>query len=105
MKKFEFKNKEKKKGYLYMILSFAMLVVLFVGIYKFESIWKEQNLLLTKQAVHKAVIQCYANEGFYPRNLSYLEENYNLNIDYSNYYIYYESVAFNLMPEFAVFSR
>lgn len=95
-----------KKSILLSIIAFVLLVIiLFIGIFRFEAILKEQNLLLTEQAIQKAIVQCYANEGFYPATIEYLEDNYYLSIDYDSYYVYYESIASNLVPEVAVFER
>lgn len=106
MKKFKIINKEKRFTMKVSITMFiGLLAILFLGINKFERILNEQNLLLTKQAIHKAVIQCYANEGYYPDSLEYLEENYYLSINYDTYYVYYNPVASNLMPEVEVFRR
>ena len=106
MKKFRLKNKEKGMPWFVSVTTFFLLIVfLFLGVNKFERILSEQNLLLTKQAIDKAIIQCYANEGFYPASLSYLEENYYLTIDYDSYHVYYECVASNLVPEVEVFKR
>ena len=106
MKKFRLKKKEKRLPLIASMVTFTLLmVILYLGIKKFEGILNEQNFLLTKQAIHKAIIQCYANEGFYPASLSYLEENYYLTIDYDSYYVYYECVASNLVPEVEVFKR
>lgn len=86
------------------LVTFGLLIgVLLIGMHKFNQIYTEQNLILTEQAIRKAVVQCYAVEGRYPADITYLEDNYNLSIDYDKYNIFYECVASNLMPEFAVF--
>lgn len=106
MKKFKINNLEKKfpmKASVTIFIGF--MLIFFWGINKFERILNEQNLLLTKQAIHKAIIQCYANEGHYPDSLEYLEEKYYLTINYDTYYVYYDPVASNLMPEVEVFKR
>ena len=106
MKRFKIKNKENKFPMKVSVTMFiGFILMFFCGINKFERILNEQNLLLTKQAIHKAIVQCYANEGYYPDSLEYLEENYYLTINYDSYYVYYDSVASNLMPEVEVFSR
>lgn len=88
------------------VLTFILLlVILFVGIQRFEGILREQNLKLTEQSIQKAIVQCYANEGFYPASLSYLEDNYYLSIDYDAYHVYYECIASNLIPDVEVFER
>lgn len=83
----------------------AMLVVFILGILKFESINTEQNLILTEQAIRKATIQCYANEGRYPADLSYLEENYGVTIDYTKFNVVFDSVAANIIPNIEVFAK
>ena len=106
MKNFKRKSDNYKKSMLMPLITFVLLIIiLFIGIQKFEGILKEQNLLLTEQAVQKSIVQCYANEGFYPATLEYLEDNYNLTIDYDSYYVYYDCIASNLVPEVAVYER
>ena len=50
------------------------------------------------QAIERAAVLCYATEGFYPPSLSYIEENYGVQIDESRYTIRYEVFASNVMP-------
>lgn len=88
------------------IVLFTILISgLIIGVMKFEGIHKEQNLILIEQATKKAAIECYATEGMYPADVSYLEDNYYLNIDHDKYYVVYESVASNFMPDIQVFER
>lgn len=90
-------------------LPISLFIILILGIYmgvmKFDRIHKEQNLILIEQAAKKAAIECYAIEGVYPADLSYLEDNYYLNIDHNNYYVIYDSIASNFMPDIQVFER
>lgn len=103
--------KEKKVKYVWgtIILptgAFVVLLVgLFIGINQFDKVNKEQNLLLTKQAIRKAATQCYAIEGMYPAEISYLEDNYFINIDYDTYYVVYDCIASNFMPDIEVFEK
>lgn len=46
--------------------------------------------------------QCYAIEGVYPSSLSYLEENYGLVVNRSDYVVVYESFADNVAPKVMV---
>lgn len=103
--------KERKIPYIWgttilpSLLFVFMLACLLIGVTRFDKLRKEQNLILTEQAIRKATIQCYANEGIFPSSISYLEENYYLHIDYDTYYVMYESVASNFMPEIGVFLK
>lgn len=88
------------------ILMFCgILIILIVGTQQFKRLEREQNLVLTENALKKSIIQCYAIEGFYPAEISYLEDNYNLMIDDKKYNIYYESFSSNIMPEFKVYEK
>ena len=59
---------------------------------------RESGLYVTREAVGRAVMQCYALEGSYPPDIEYLRERYGLVVDESRYYIYYEVVAGNIHP-------
>lgn len=55
-----------------------------------------------QKAVQRAIVQCYALEGQYPPAISYLEENYGLQIDKEKYLIDYNNFASNIMPQATV---
>ena len=86
-------------------VSILLLMLFWGGLFRINRISREQELILTRQAIRKAAIQCYAIEGMYPAQLSYLEENYYLNIDMKHYYVVYNCVSSNFMPEIEVFER
>jgi hypothetical protein len=59
---------------------------------------RESGRTLARQAIERAVMQCYALEGAYPPDLIYLEENYGLVLDEHRFVYYYEIVAGNIHP-------
>ena len=61
-----------------------------------------QNSQGLEDAIHRAVVSCYATEGFYPPTLDYVEEHYGIQIDSSRYAVFYEIFAENLMPDITV---
>ena len=61
-----------------------------------------EDLSLAEEGVRRAAVECYALEGFYPRTLDYLVENYGVTADDSRYVISYQYVASNLMPDITV---
>ncbi len=103
--------KEKKRPILWKTIIIpttglcCILIVLFLGVKRFRDIGNEQELLLTESALKKAIVQCYAIEGIYPADVSYLEENYNLTIDKSKYNIFYECFSSNIMPEYGIYEK
>ena len=50
-------------------------------------------------------MQCYALEGAYPANLSHLEGRYGVQVDESRFFVDYQYVAANLMPDITVLPR
>jgi hypothetical protein len=62
----------------------------------------DEQLILAQDAVYKYAVQCYALEGFYPSDISYLEENYGLVLN-DKYLYHYVCIGSNMMPEIKVF--
>ncbi len=55
-----------------------------------------------RQSILDMALQCYVIEGAYPRDLSYLEDNYGLIVNHRDYAVIYEVFAENLPPEVRV---
>lgn len=55
-----------------------------------------------RSAIRRACVQCYAIEGRYPPNLSYLTEEYGIQIDEERYDVFYSGFASNVMPDITV---
>lgn len=58
-----------------------------------------------RDAVLRAAEECYAVEGVYPENLSYLEEHYGLVVNHRDFIVTYEAFASNLLPQVQVLVR
>ncbi len=86
----------------------AFLFVLALGLAGFARVRRgseRQELALVEKAVNRAVVSCYALEGFYPPNIDYLIEHYGLAVDQERYYIYHEAFAPNVYPTIWVARR
>ena len=100
------KDRQKKKIITYLILAGITVVVLLAFVFgvfgnaaEDES---EESMQAIKNAVMEKSLQCYCIEGAYPSELSYLEENYGLVVNKTDYYIVYRSVGENLPPQVTV---
>ena len=92
-------------GLLFSFLSSAAIIlVIFWGLNNTQDSLKEDELVRLKDNIMKAAVNCYAIEGFYPADLSYLEDNYGLIID-ERYNVFYEVQASNIMPSGSVNRR
>lgn len=58
-----------------------------------------------RDAVQRSALQCYAVEGAYPPDLSYLEDNYGLQVNHEDFYVSYDAFASNLPPAIRVTER
>ena len=94
-----------KKTWLLLLLLLIVLPLGLIGLSNGIDKRADQETLDTLQrSVRRAAVQCYALEGFYPVNLDYLEENYGVSIDESRFYVDYQYVASNLIPDITVLS-
>ncbi len=57
------------------------------------------------QAVERCIVSCYAENGFYPPSLQYLEENYNIIYDHDVLFIDYRPIATNIYPYFSIIAK
>ena len=64
-----------------------------------------QSKLLAEQAIERALITCYAAEGSYPAEFSYLEQHYGLTIDHDKYIVDYQIFASNIKPDVTLLQK
>lgn len=82
---------------------FLMTVFLFYfGLYFTRQKTDAERLRVTKAAIVRAAVSCYALEGMYPPDLSYLEEKYGLTIDHKRFFVAYQLSGSNIMPDIDV---
>ncbi|MDO4540165.1 MAG: hypothetical protein Q4B48_03535 [Syntrophomonadaceae bacterium] len=84
-----------------------LLIALIIGlsllvVFGTQSKASEEGIRLTEQAVIRAAVQCYALEGFYPQQLSYLKDHYGVSYNEDSYTVHYQYIASNLMPDITV---
>ena len=70
-----------------------------------QAAMREQAAQSLRTAVLDAAVQCYALEGAYPQSLSYLEENYGVQVNHSRFIVSYEVYASNQLPAVAVLEK
>ena len=79
-----------------------MLLLLLEGLSSVSSAAAREEALRLRETVLQDAVQCYALEGFYPEDLNYLEEHYELSYDSKKYVVSYEVIGSNLMPDVTV---
>lgn len=55
-----------------------------------------------EEAVRKAAVACYTEEGVYPPDIEYIKQHYGVMVDEKKYTVHYTAYAENLMPVITV---
>lgn len=91
------------KRFLIPLCIFLAVFILFMaGINHIENIEKDSQYDSLYNALSRSITHCYAVEGQYPPNITYLEEHYGLTWDHTQFIVDYQPVASNIMPSFRV---
>ena len=102
-------KKEKKGNFLPVVLMPLVVISLVLcflsGISNITQGQSQEDKRRLEDAVHRAAVACYSMEGFFPPDLSYLEEHYGIQINRRQYVVSYVPVAENLMPDITVMEK
>lgn len=86
-------------------LSAAAIAIVAMSIANSNESRKSENLRIIENGVRRAATECYAVEGFYPEDIGYLIENYDLHIDENKCIVHYNPVSSNIMPDIRVIAK
>lgn len=85
---------------------FMLIVIwLLISVGNAEAASGKNRAEALRKSVMNGAALCYSIEGEYPRELSYLEENYGVNIGSDNYIVHYEYFGANVSPTVTVIER
>lgn len=83
-----------------LLLGMALYLLRGIG-----AVSQQQQTEQVRQAVHSALVTCYAVEGRYPPDVKWLKEHYGLAYDEDRYIVSYDAFASNILPEVRVSVR
>lgn len=99
-------TKELPHGLIGSIVVFAAVLCLFwFGFTSTSDSNRAESLKVTRAAIEKAVVSCYAIEGVYPPDIKYLEDHYGVMINHDQYIVTYETAGSNIMPSIQVLEK
>ena len=94
------------KGIAITVVAFAaLLALLLAGISQIDTRNTNEQAASLKAAVLRAVVTCYAIEGRYPADVTYLQAHYGLTYNPQHFIVSIESFAENLLPDIAVLAK
>lgn len=83
----------------------AVLVFFSTALNSVERGRGEENKRQLEQALRRGCVACYAAEGIYPPDIDYLKEHYGVQVDETQYVVFYTAFADNLMPDITVLEQ
>ena len=81
------------------------LAIFFEGVGNLDQNSGERSRRQLEETLRRAAVACYAAQGAYPPDLSYIEEHWGVQIDRSRYAVFYQVEGSNLMPDITVLER
>jgi hypothetical protein len=106
--RFEKNNISRLSGIIYLLplLAFLLLFILFYkGINSVSATNVEKQRESLEAALNRSITQCYAVEGVYPPSLEYIKEHYGLLYDEELFYVDYQPIGSNIMPDVTIIQR
>ena len=91
-----------RKDVLKLLTILAVLVLAVALVNRIDTAHETAETEIVRDAVKNAAITCYAVEGAYPDDVSYLRDNYRLAYDEERYLVNYEAFASNMIPDIYV---
>lgn len=94
-----------KRSILTLILAAAVVLSFSIAVSRLEADRQQEDKQLLTDVLHRTAAACYASEGFYPPDVSYMQQHYGLRYDESRYLVRYDCFASNLMPDITVLDK
>ena len=99
------KEKRPIAGILSLALLVAVLCFFALGLENIQSSNEAEQAELLENAVTRSITACYALEGAYPPDITYLTSYYGLAYDEEQYFIDYQYIGANLRPDVTIIKR
>ena len=96
------KISHKQRNILLVCLCLLVLVCSYLAFSSSGSDLDEETITAIRDAIRRSALQCYVVEGVYPPDLTYLQQNYGLQVNTDGYYVMYEAFASNMPPNIHV---
>lgn len=95
-------KKNKKLPFKAVALSIIIFVIVIFsfsnGINSISDDVKQKEIELLERAINNAIVNCYAAEGYYPKDLDYIKQVYGVIVDEEKFFVNYELVGANIRP-------
>ena len=83
----------------------AILRLFFQGISSFSGDTRRRQKESLENALIRNITYCYAVEGSYPESLDYLKEHYGLTYDEDRFFVDYQVIGANILPDITIIEK
>lgn len=88
------------------VLIFILIFIIFgFGLTVIDQKMDQEEMQTLQNAVTRSITTCYTLEGSYPQSLSYLKKHYGLHYDESKYFVDYQPLGANIMPDITIIKK
>lgn len=107
MSRFAYERKPSgQKRHLWSLLLFVVvLVVFYVSLDRFSADSTRRQKENLENALQRTITYCYAAEGSYPEDLTYLKTHYGLTWDEDLFFVDYRVSGANIYPDVTILER
>ena len=85
---------------------FIVIALIFIqGIDSISTGTKRRQRESLENALMRSVTHCYALEGAYPVTLDYLKEHYGLTYDEDRFFVDYQVIGANILPDVMIIEK
>ena len=99
------KQKRNYSGLISILLAILVLTLSVKGLDSIQSSNDAEQAKILESSVTLSITACYALEGTYPPDITYLTEHYGLVYDSEEYFIDYQYIGANLRPDVTIIKR
>lgn len=97
--------RDKRKHVFSLLLFLGAGCIFYSGVSAFGKDTDQKQKESLETAVRQGIIHCYATEGHYPESLRYLTENYGILYDSEKYFIDYQILGANILPDVTIIDK
>jgi len=91
--------------FLPLVIFIVTVVIFWQSMTHMHSRSVSQQYETLQNALRRSIVHCYATEGFYPPSLAFIKEQYHLSYNMDLFFVDYQPIAQNIMPEITIIQR
>ena len=97
--------RERKTSYLCNVIILLIFAGFGCGLTAMNKKMDQEEMQTLQNAITRSVTTCYTLEGSYPQSLGYLKKHYGLHYDENKYFVDYQPLGANIMPDITIIRK